>query len=63
MLNCWLGLLVYGLYTVWEDTDGCEKQYKRDIEIYLITVLSSLYGVIMYCAINATGHEKMLLMI
>ena len=37
-----LGLLVYGYYTVWEGTDRFVKQYKCDITIYLMTVLSKL---------------------
>ena len=30
-----------------EDTDGCTKQYMCAIEVYLLTVLSYLYGIIM----------------
>ena len=44
--------------TVWKDTGGCAKQYKCGLDIYLITVISSSYGIIMYCAINAPGHGK-----
>ena len=42
-----LGLLVSGMLTVWEDTNSCEKQYRCDLALYLLTFLSSLYGVIM----------------
>ena len=42
--------------TVWEDTDGCANQYRYDLDIYLMTVLSYSYGVIMDSAINAPGH-------
>ena len=44
--------------TVWEDTDGCSKQYRWALDIYLMTVLSSLYGIIMDRAINVPGHGK-----
>ena len=37
-------------------TDGCTNQYRCDLEIYLMTVLSSLYDIIVDCAINASGH-------
>ena len=57
-----LGLLVYGLSTVWEDTDGCEKK-RWALTIYLITVLSYLYGIIMENEINAPNHGKMLSMV
>ena len=42
--------------TVWEDTDGCDKQYRFDLDIYLMTVLSPSYGIKMDRAINAPGH-------
>ena len=45
-----------GTSTVWEDTDGCAKQYRCDLDTYLMTVLSSSYGIIMDRAINAPGH-------
>ena len=42
--------------TVWEDTDGCAKQYRCALAIYVMTLLSSPYGIIMDRAINETGH-------
>ena len=47
-----LGPLVYGLFTIWYDTDGCAKQYRCNLDIYLMTVLSSLYGITMDHIIN-----------
>ena len=44
--------------TVWEETNGCAKNYRCALAIYLISVLSSSYGIIMYCAINAPGRGK-----
>ena len=44
--------------TVWEDTTGCAKQYRCALAIYLISVLSSSYVIIMYRAINASGRGK-----
>ena len=44
--------------TVWEDTDGCAKTYRCALAIYLKTVLSSSYGIIMDRAINPPGHGK-----
>ena len=43
--------------TVWDDTDGCTKQYGYDLDIYLLTLLSSLQGIKMYCAIDVPGHR------
>ena len=56
------GILVSGMSTVWEDIDGGTNQYKRALPIYLMTVLSSSYGIIMDHAVNAPVHGKMLLM-
>ena len=50
------GILVSGMSTVWEDTDVCTKQYRRALNIYIVTVLSSSHGIKMYSAINAPGH-------
>ena len=44
--------------TVWEDTDGCANQFMCDLVIYLMTVLSSLYGITMDRVINEPGHGK-----
>ena len=56
-----LGLLVSGLFTVWEDTTGLIKQCRCDLAIYLINVLSYSHRIIMDHAINAPGHGKMVL--
>ena len=50
------GLLVSGMSKVWEDTNFCAKQYRCDYAIYLMTVLSSSYGIIMDREISAPGH-------
>ena len=49
-------ILVSGITTLWEDTDGCDNQYRCDLAIYLMTVLPYPYGIIMDEAINAPGH-------
>ena len=53
-----LGILVSVLLTVWEDNDGSEKQYMCAMAIYVMKVLSSLYGIIMDREINAPGNGK-----
>ena len=44
---------MYVLSTVWEDTNGCANQYRCDLDIYLMTVLSYSYVIIMDSAISA----------
>ena len=51
-------ILVYGMPTVWDDHNSCSKQYICALAIYLMTVLSSLYAIVMVPAINAPGHGK-----
>ena len=50
------GILVSAMSTVLEDTNGCAKQYRHVLDIYLITALSSSYGIIMDLATNTPGH-------
>ena len=51
-------ILVSGISTVWEDTDGCSKPCMCALYIYLMNVLSYSYVIIMDRAINALGHGK-----
>ena len=60
MLICFIRLkkieafiLVSVMSKLWEDTDGFDKQYGCALDIYLMTLLSSSYGIIMNPAINA----------
>ena len=52
------GILVSGMSTVWEETDGCAKQYMCALNIYLMTVISSSYGIIIYRANNAPDYRN-----
>ena len=49
-------ILVYGMSTILEDTDGCANQYRCDLVVYLMDVLSSLYIIITYHQINSPGR-------
>ena len=44
--------------TVWEDTDGCSKQYRCYLAAYLTDLLSYLYGIIMDFEIDYPGHKN-----
>ena len=50
------GILVSGVSIVWEDTNCCAKKNRCDLGIYLMSVLSSSHGIIIYRAIHAPGH-------
>ena len=51
-------ILVSGMSTAWKDTDGCTKKYRCSLAIFLITVLSYSYDIIMDCSVNAPGLEN-----
>ena len=51
-------MLLFGLSEVWEDTNGCDMQYRCELAIYLMNVLSFSYGIIMDSAKNAAGNAK-----
>ena len=46
------------LSTKWENTDGCAEQYRCASEIYLMSVMSQCYSVIIDRGISAPGHGK-----
>ena len=54
--NKWV--LTTSLSTIWENTDGCEEQYRRASELYLMSVMSQTYSIIIYRGISAPGHGK-----
>ena len=43
---------------VWEDIGGCDNQYRCALDIYLMTLLSSSYGIIMDRVINSPDHGE-----
>ena len=53
-----MGILVSGISIVWEDTNICSKEYRCDLDIFIMNVLSSSYGIITDRAINPPGHGK-----
>ena len=46
------------LSTIWENTDGCEEQYRCASSLYLMSVLSQFYSVIIDVGVSANGHGK-----
>ena len=46
------------LSTIWENTDGCAEQYICASALYLMSVMSQNYSIIIDCGISAPGHEK-----
>ena len=47
-----------GISKLWEDTIGCAKQYRCDLDIYLMDVLSSALCIIIDLTTNSPGHGK-----
>ena len=46
------------LSTIWENTDGCVEQYICDSALYLMSVMSQCYSIIIDCGISEPGHGK-----
>ena len=44
--------------TLWEFTDGCKKQYRCNVVVYLLSYLASAYGITIDRQIDAPGHGK-----
>ena len=46
------------LSTIWENTDGCAEQYICASAIYLMSVMSKCYLIIIDRGISSPGHGK-----
>ena len=44
--------------TMWDQTDGCAKQYRCSIAYYLMSYLSKLYQIILDRDVYTPGHGK-----
>ena len=51
-------VLTTSLSTIWENTDGCAEQYICDSALYLMSVMSQTYYIIIDRGISAPGHGK-----
>ena len=51
-------LLGTSLSTIWENTDGCAEQYRCASALYLMSVISQTYSIIIDRGISALGHGK-----
>ena len=51
-------VLTTSLSTIWENTDGCAEQYKCASALYLMSVMSQTYSLIIDRGISAPGHGK-----
>ena len=51
-------VLTTSLSKIWENTDGCAEQYRCDSALYLMSVMSQTYSLIIDRGISAPGHGK-----
>ena len=51
-------LLTTSLIKIWEKTDGCDEQYRCASALYLLSVMSQCYSIIIDRSIIAPGHGK-----
>ena len=50
--------LTISLSTIWENTDGCAEQHKFASALYLMSVISQTYSIIIDRGISAPWHGK-----
>ena len=51
-------VLTSTLITIWENTDGCADQYRCASELYLVSIMSQCYSIIIDRGISSPGHGK-----
>ena len=51
-------ILTTSLSTIWENTDGCAEQYRFTSALYLMSVMSQCYSILIDRGISAPGHGK-----
>ena len=51
-------MLTKSLSKIWENTDGCAEQYRCASALYLMSVISQTYSLIIDRGIIAPGHGK-----
>ena len=51
-------MLKTSLSTIWENTDGCAEQYRCASALYLMSIISQNYSLIIDRGISAPGHGK-----
>ena len=44
--------------TLWEETDGCAKQYRCATAIYLLSLVFVKFNIVINRAVRAPGHGK-----
>ena len=50
--------MTLSLSTIWENNYGCAEQYRCDSAVYLMSVLSKCYSIIIDRGISAPVHGK-----
>ena len=51
-------LLMTKKSTIWENTDGCAEQYKCTTALYLLSILSHAYNIVIDSGVGAPVHGK-----
>ena len=44
--------------TIWENTDGCSDQYRCATVLYLLSILSHVYKIVLASSVGAPGHDR-----
>ena len=49
-------VLFYDMSNIWVNTDGCVEQYCCETSLYLLSMLTNAYNIIIYRSVGAPGH-------
>ena len=44
--------------TIWDNTDGCAEKYTCPTALYLLSMLSHTYNIVIYCGFGSPVHGK-----
>ena len=58
LANCFVNKQMIRGKTMWDETDGCSKQYRCSSAYYLMSYLSKSYQIVLDRAVDTTGHGK-----
>ena len=51
-------VLFSDISTIWENTDGCAEQYRCETALYLLSIFTHVYNIIIDCGVVTSGYGR-----
>ena len=48
----------YNLSTTWENTHGCDENYRCETALHVLSMISQAYSIIIYHGVSVPGHGR-----